>query len=181
MTGVSRYLCVLLCCMACNQAVSVTNSVPLGDTGYHQVNIPLLPVITSADSATIRYFRKRMEAIDDSVYYYQTMRAMLDTVPLELQLYRKRPVKLRFGQHGTYYFSGKGDVFARQLFWHDENIVGQFFLQDTAVIEYKTTLFKEEWPMLRADSGYAGKRKAGYRKHLDTMMKRFPGVGYRLR
>lgn len=182
MTGISRYLFLLLLVSACNQAASVTNSTQQGDTTMtDSLPAPVMAVVTANDSAAIRQFRKRMEVIDDSIYYYQVMHAMMDTVPLELQLFRKRPVKLKFGTHGTYYFTHGGDIFARQLFWSDENIIGQFFLKDTAVVDFKTTLFMDNWPLLRVDPVLADKRKTNYRRDLDSMMKRFPGVMYRLR
>lgn len=178
MRGFFRYLqyCVLLV-VACHQPPAAVKDTT-GDS-TQKTSKPLPPVtlpLAKEDSAIVKTLKRRMEVIDDSVYYYQKVRRL----HMDLYIFRRYPVKLVYSKYGSYYFDRKGEVFARQLFWSEENITGQFFLKYNTVIDFNTTIYTDNWKLHKLDVIEAMERKRACAAELDSLMGMFPRVSYSL-
>ena len=185
MRGIAGYLlyCFIFAA-ACHQPAPVAKK--MQPDSIRETSIPPGPVIlppSSEDSSIINKLKRRMEVIDDSIYYYQKVRRYVqgDSLQMDLYIFKKRPVKLVYSKQGTYYFDHQGDVFARHLFWSEENITGEFFLKYNTVISFNTTIYTNNWKLRKLDVVAAMERKAGCVKELDSLMKKFPKVSYKLR
>lgn len=186
MKGVIR--CVLYCLVsvsACHQPAAVvtdTQADSIKETKIPPASVTL--PLTSEDSSLFRRYKKRMEKIDDSIYYYQQIRRYFpekDSLWMNLYISRKRPVKLVYGKHGNYYFDAGGNVFARYQYWSEEHITGELFEKYNTVIAFNTTIYTDNWKLQKLGVVEAMERKAACIRELDSLMGKFPRVSYRLR
>lgn len=182
-------VCCLLYCLvfaaACHQPAAVVKNTQADSTKETSIGpVPVTLPLTSEDSSIFRRYKKRMEVIDDSVYYYQKIRRYFpekDSLQMDLYIFKQRPVKLVYGKHGNYYFDHGGNVFARYLYWSEELITGQLFEKYNTVIDFNTTIYTDNWKLHKLDVIAAMERKAACVKELDSLMGKFPKVSYRLR